>query len=359
MNGNLGKPFALFFLILIVGVSFSTAAQQVSKRAEQVSNPNESADESRENSKKLSLKDIVYIATPILSLLGVGLIVIYTRRNVQAEHWLKTNEKEAEYLQEKLDNFFGPFIMISNSNHLIAQDLRARQPNPTEYRLLEKLFDESWLGSLSEGDQALVKDICKTGKRLHAVVEAHSGLVDPEILPYISRAMAHFKILNLAYKRKLGTDKQPFLRYVYPQNLDPVLRLELRRLQDRVALLRQEPTKAHGKLPPLALSDYPLADWPDPARPEFDEATGELQAPEDPNGSSLLVPRTAGTEGGWTPSLGELGRSLDFENDPKAGPKFEDGIERHKRGWHNFLKLMLLATSGVAALLGLMALTLL
>lgn len=211
-------------------------------------------------------RDIAYVLSPIVSLLGVALIVYYTRRNVMAEQRLKANESEAEFIQNKLDKFYGPFLLVSNTNKLVAQDLRARQSEPSKHRLLERLFDEQWRTSLSAGDNALIKEICESGERLSNIVEDNAGLVSPEILPYLSRVMAHFRILKLAYDGKLGTDKQPFMRYVYPRSLDPVLEKELDRLRGRLALLREKPTESHGSLPGLDLTPFPLDDWPDPRR---------------------------------------------------------------------------------------------
>jgi len=62
-----------------------------------------------------SAKDIAFVLSPLLSLLGVGLIVYYTRKNTISEHWLKANQTEADYLQAKLDKFYGPYILIGEA----------------------------------------------------------------------------------------------------------------------------------------------------------------------------------------------------------------------------------------------------
>jgi hypothetical protein len=229
------------------------------------------------------------------SLVGVGLVVYFTRRNVIAEHWLKTNEAQANYIQEKLDKFYGPFIIISESNHLIAQDLRARQPNSAAYRLLDKLFDSKWKSTLSLGDSVFVAEICATGEKLDELVQKQAGLVATEILPYIARAMTHYRVLSWAHKDLLGSDSKPYLRYVYPKVLDRVVDLELRRLTQRLTLLREHPSKPHGSMPPLDLAQYPLEKWPDPQRPDFVEGEGLVVDPRP--GASL---RESLTKGGPT-----------------------------------------------------------
>lgn len=211
-------------------------------------------------------EEIAYILAPLISLIGVGIIVYFTRKSDVSEQWLKINEAEAIYLQNKLDKFYGPFIVVSESNYLMAQELRSRQPTSENFRLLVKLFDSEWMDTLSDGDRELVREICETGERLRVMIQENIGLVDPEIIPYISRAVAHFRVLHLAHEGKLGEDSAPFLRFVYPKQLDPVLTMELERLQNRVKKLRQEPTTPHGEIASLDLSKYPLDPWDDPGR---------------------------------------------------------------------------------------------
>lgn len=229
---------------------------------------------------KWSGRDIAYVLSSIGGLLGVGLIIFFTRRNLTADQWLKINEAEATYLQNKLDSFYGPFAITSQANHLLAQDLRNRQADKNNHRLLEKLFDSEWRNKLTDGDKTLVKEICSTGCILAKLITKNSGSVDPKIQPYLSRVLAHFKILHLAHENKLGSDKKPFLPYIYPKQLDAVIDLEINRLQNRINLLRQNPTIFHGELRILDLAEkHKLESWPDPPRPDFDSGSGTLTPP--------------------------------------------------------------------------------
>jgi len=209
------------------------------------------------------------------ALIGVAIIVFFTRKSTVSEQWLKINEAEANYLQNKLDKFYGPFTVASEANYLLAQDLRSRQPIPDGYRLLDKLFDAKWREDLPAGDRELVREICETGERLSTLIKKNIGLVDPKIIPYIARSVAHFRILKLAYDQKLGDNSSPFLRYVYPHQLDSVLKLELERLQRRVMLLRKEPTKSHGEMVQLDLSAHELLPWNGPDGPNAYRNSGK------------------------------------------------------------------------------------
>lgn len=298
------RRFALVFSVVLCLYVFNNAAIQAASDAQTAQetvpptltdssasggSPTNSRKTSESKENQWTSRDVAYFLSPFLSLIGVALIVYFTRKNMISEQWLKINTSEAQYIQDKLDKFYGPFIIESQANHLMAQDLRSRQPKPTMHRLLEKLFDEDWRSGLSAGDEALVKDICNTGERLSGVIKEHLGLVDPMLMPYIARAVTHFRILKLACEKQLGQDSKPFLRYVYPKNLDAALLKELTRLQGRLTLLRENPTMSHAGFPQLDLSDCPLDSWPDDPRPNFDPNTGSLTPPSDEGGSLLQV----------------------------------------------------------------------
>jgi hypothetical protein len=214
------------------------------------------------------------IVSGLLAFLGawVGLNIAQrnTLRTVEVSQqtssaaiWQKANETELRDIQEKLDKFYGPFTIRLKTDHQLAQDIRSRQPSG--YRLLIQLFDASWLSGLSAGDRALVGMICEHGHILEQMIAEHAGSMEQELIEYFSRASAHFRILRLAYEGKLGDDPKPFTRYVYPKQLDSVLNLAMRRLNDRVAQLRANPGTAPGLIAELSIPDeLRLPAWPDP-----------------------------------------------------------------------------------------------
>lgn len=140
-----------------------------------------------------------------------------------------------------------------------------RQPEPSKYRMLTSLFNPMWLTSLSTGDQVIVQLVCEHARTLEQMIAQHSGSQDEELIEYFSRASAHFRILQLAYEKKLGDDASRFTQYVYPKQLDGVLQLAMRRLHDRAAQLRANPGASPGPMPPLNIpADLKLPPWPDP-----------------------------------------------------------------------------------------------
>ncbi|MEM6392794.1 MAG: hypothetical protein AAF797_08495 [Planctomycetota bacterium] len=282
---------------VLAAAHFVYASEAVGETTEQpATNEASSLQPAEAEQSNWSSRDVAIIVTPILSLLGVGLIVYFTRRNVLSEQWLKTNRAEADYLQNKLDSFYGPLILLSQSNHHLAQDLRSRQVDPGSYRLLDKLFDNNWRDNLTPGDATFVDDICHQAQVLSKIMEDHVGLVDQQVLEYLARAHAHFKVLRLAHEKKLGVDSKPYLKYVYPRQLDEVLSRERARLQARIELLRRRPTEDHGEIGPIDLNGLGLKKWPDPNRPDLID--GELQRRE---GSGESINRSESTSPGSSP----------------------------------------------------------
>jgi hypothetical protein len=189
------------------------------------------------------------------------------QRNNEAGLWQKANETELKDIQAKLDGFYGPFLQLSGMNSLLAREFRDRQPDKNTFRLLLSVFNKQWLAGLSEGDKTIVREICNNASLLETYLKEKSAMVDAKVLPYLFRVSAHFRVLHLAYKGELGTDPTNFLRYVYPQQLDKVLELEVERLQRRSASLRAHPAESPGPFEPLNIpAELELPAWPAPVR---------------------------------------------------------------------------------------------
>lgn len=236
----------------------------------------------------------VPLGTAVLTLLGVwaGLwigqrntqkTIVAAQKNNDASVWQKANEAELKDIQSKLDGFYIPFRLLSDANHHFAQDLRAKEnaKGRKDYRMLIQLFDQDWIKSLSDWDKKIVEIVCCSGEELRKLIETKSGLVDEQILPYLSRVSVHFRVLHLAYEGSLGSDPSSFKDYVYPRQLDDVLTLEVDRLRARMAQLRAKPGEDPGPIPPLNIpKELELNSWVDP--------DGRLQ-------QSTMSPQVAGS----------------------------------------------------------------
>lgn len=178
------------------------------------------------------------IVSGLLAFAGVMLGLRFAQKNTEIQIeasqrasdtalWQRANEDELRDIQSKLDSFFFPYIQLAQANHQFAQDIRSRQPDPQTYRMLMKLFDKVWIASLPAGDKKLVDLVCANAEVLERFIADKAGILDPQLLPYLSRASAHFRILQLAHRGELGSDPSRFVAYVYPQQLEGVLELEI------------------------------------------------------------------------------------------------------------------------------------
>ena len=214
---------------------------------------------------------------PVIALIG-SLIVVYignrqsakntsaalnsTAANAQAAINQKANELEVQRIERWLTEFFGPFMQLSEENKRIAELLRSRQPDPS-FRTLRALLDLKWKKSASGTDLNLISRIVGTGMVLRTLIREKAGPTSPALSQYLSRAAAHWTILELADAGALTERTQDFEDYVYPRELDPVLNLERERLESRRDQLLTDLSKRHPAPQALVIpADLALDDEP-------------------------------------------------------------------------------------------------
>jgi hypothetical protein len=180
----------------------------------------------------------------------------------------KANELEIASIEHRLSNFFGPFMQLSAENKRLAGLLRARQPS-ANFRTLRALLDQEW--KPSETDQQLLDKIVENGLTLRGLIREKAGPVSPILMPFLSRASAHFTILALAHARALTEKTEEFAAYVYPRQLDGVLDLECGRLVERRDTLRADLSRQHAAATDLIVPEELAMD--EPAHAETPSAT--------------------------------------------------------------------------------------
>ena len=89
------------------------------------------------------------------------------------------------------------------------------------------------------------------------------GLVSSAVQPYLWRAASHFRIMKLAFQGKLDNDPQRYAHCVYPQQLDEIIELEIKRIHGRIDLIQSNPMLLHPPAAELAIPDHlKLSGWP-------------------------------------------------------------------------------------------------
>lgn len=217
-------------------------------------------------------KDITTILAGLGALCGAGVAAFAIRsngRSSRATTIQKANENELESLQSKLDDFYGPYLQLSNTNYLIASDLKSRQPAGAEMRILLLLLDPNWRDQFNKGDATLIEEILSIDAKLLDLIQEKSGLVSSVVQPYLWRAASHFRIMKLAAEGKLDNDPQRYEHYVYPKQLDKVIDLEIDRIHGRIDRIRKDPMVLHPPAPDLNIPAHlMLVDWPSRSGPQ-------------------------------------------------------------------------------------------
>ena len=211
----------------------------------------------------------------------------------------RSNECELTLLQESLDRFYGPYLQLSETNALLAREFISRQPDPA-FRTLPALLDPERRKQISadKNDWTIVSEIMQIDGELDRMIRENAGLVDSKLQEYLARVSAHYRIFRLACEDKLSGDPHGNFSkyYVYPLQLDKVLKLEIERLQDRCKLLREKLTVVHPPLEPLSIpTGLTLEPWPDPRKDWQAGAARAVGAPghveRDPSDGAKPEPR--------------------------------------------------------------------
>jgi hypothetical protein len=206
------------------------------------------------------------ISSLLAALVGAsGALIVgrWGQRNIQQSLSQSVNAAELKDLQTKLDTFYGPYLQRSEINRLMAEEFKSHQTEPGSFRTLTLLLDPGWRSRLSKSDQTIVSEIVKNDIALNILIREHTGLVDSQVMNYLSRAGAHFRLMELAFEGKLENLPERFETYVYPKQLDEVLRLETKRLTGRCENLRSKSTKTTTAMPPLKIPIHlQLPAWP-------------------------------------------------------------------------------------------------
>lgn len=196
------------------------------------------------------------LLSAVAALLGVMIGSYSATRNTRASIIQKTNELEIASIERVLSDFIGPFIHLSDENKILAAELKRKQPGGAEFRTLTALLTPGWSDGLSPGDQALLNAVVENGGELRRLIsEKGASSVSPRLMPYFSKASAHFRLLEMAAAGSLDNDPERYASYVYPRQLDAIMASEHLRLLERREALRSRPAQAHAPMAELVIPE--------------------------------------------------------------------------------------------------------
>lgn len=224
---------------------------------------------------------------PALVALGVGVATYFhnrmvlkeTRRHNQATIEEARLQKREEFIEQALSEFYYPaqgYLQVTKSlHHILAAE------KPSEFRLLSYLIDPTQtyeVGGakvrvdLSSNDRELIGEIIDVEKKLEEIFLTKSGLVDdPSLISnyepnlditdiklkirggigLISLAVAHFRVLRLAFEGKLKGDPKAYEQFVFPRELPIKITENLEALRKTVGTLENRYLTEAGEGPRL------------------------------------------------------------------------------------------------------------
>jgi hypothetical protein len=172
-------------------------------------------------------------------------------------------------LEARLNNFYGPLLTYMNVIFGLYRLFVIGKP--AEFRTLTYLLDreqeyQTESGPvkvvLTESDRSLFAEILELEKETEQHIIKNCGLVeeerlafhyipdpkisdvDPEVfknLGLLSILVTHFRVLRMAYEGKITSDITRYEAFVYPRELDDILRETIKKLQQQLRELGGEP----------------------------------------------------------------------------------------------------------------------
>jgi hypothetical protein len=209
----------------------------------------------------MALSDYVQLATMFgLIITAFFTIINYLHsQRVLDEHRLS---EKRQILIARLNEFYGPlltYLSVIDSLHRLLFIGK-----PPEFRTLTYLLNpeqeyQTPSGRskvvLSDSDRMLVEQILELEDKTEQHIIKNCGLVedsrlafnyvpdptetdiDPKVfenLGLLSILVSHFRVLRMAYERKISADVKRYESYVYPRELNGILRANIKDLQSQL-----------------------------------------------------------------------------------------------------------------------------
>jgi hypothetical protein len=172
---------------------------------------------------------VVGVLGTVVGLVGIAIGTYFNRQTLNQ----KRIEDERKEIYKKLNSFYGPCVLLLRISTQYSDILRTDKDQDFSV-LMFFLSGEQFVGN----DAALYERINSTTNAIDDLIRTNSGLVDrQELRALLSRASAHFGVINLAYSGKLEGEAERFLGHKYPVELTQELEAEIARLNARLSKL--------------------------------------------------------------------------------------------------------------------------
>lgn len=146
----------------------------------------------------------------------------------------KIKEYERKEIYKKLNEFYSPLLMLRST----SKELHDTFKNGRKFRTLTELLG----GSSYDGNDLVVLDeILRIGNKCKEIIFNNSGLIDDVRLrdTHIPKLLNHFLIIQKAFDGEIKDDVQRFENYVFPNEIDDILKNKVEELQQRLITLNR------------------------------------------------------------------------------------------------------------------------
>ncbi len=201
---------------------------------------------------------IVAIISSSVAIVVLIVSSIYRSRELKE----KRNTERRNEILKSLTEFYGPLISYLNVVKALYKIFSSNKPK--NFRTLTYLLnpDQEYHTEngtekiiLSETDQKLIEEIIELERKVEELIITKSGLVDDDQLMFnyipnskitdvhlentslIATAIAHFRLLRMAYDGHFRGEVERFKNFVYPREFDVQIKEKMDKLQAELDLL--------------------------------------------------------------------------------------------------------------------------
>lgn len=148
---------------------------------------------------------------------------------------LRIREQERAELTRRLSTFYGPLKQHLMLARVLHDRLRAGDPEHRtrdQFRTLVALLRND---DFSGNDKAIIQELVSTTNAARELIMTSEGIVEDEgLLTTLSKAAAHFRMLELAATKKITGEVNRFESSTFPRELDEVLERTIVDIRSRI-----------------------------------------------------------------------------------------------------------------------------
>ena len=149
------------------------------------------------------------------------------------------NKVEIGRLEEKLQKFYYPYLVIARKNTVIYKIFSKKYlEEDTNYRTLISLLSGF---KFNGNDKALLDEIINNDIKLNKLIMEKADVIDDaKIRELLIDSSTHYTVIELAYNGSLVGETERFYEFVHPNGVYEEVHKKVRELEARIEELKNE-----------------------------------------------------------------------------------------------------------------------